>query len=131
MWLLLFLMFFQGNPTPCQSAATPPPTGSPIVIVQTVDPGYLPINGATVTVTALGGKKQSFTARTEDGGYARFFFPAESGISVGLGYSIEVKMPNFKTARVNQLVLRSPTESPYVPNVQFVMKLTGKAVVVD
>jgi hypothetical protein len=124
MWILLLLMFLQGNPALCQSAT--PPSGSPSVIVQAVDPGHLPINGATVTVTALGGKKQSFSARTEDGGFAKFFFPVESGYSAGLGYSIEVKMPNFKTARVNQLLLHNPAESPYVPNVQLVMKISSR-----
>ena len=119
-------MFFQGNPTPCQSAATPPPTGSPSVIVQAVDPDYLPINGATVTVTAMSGKKQSFSARTEDGGFAKFYFPVELGYSATSDYSIEVKMPNFKTARLKQLFLHRPSESPHVPYVQLVMKISSR-----
>jgi len=77
-----------------------------------------------VTVKSLRSKAQSFSARTEDDGYAKFFFPVDSSFSINSGYSIEVTMPNFKTSRVKQLHLHSPTETPHAAYVQLVMKIS-------
>src|SRR5579864_4781538 len=93
MWFLLFLLFFQSSPMPCQST-TPAQTRSPWLIVQVVDPDYFPIPGASVILKALNGKTQSNPARTEESGYAKFFGLAD------LDYSIEAKVSGLKHGRV-------------------------------
>jgi len=86
MWMLLFLFFMQANPNPCQ--APPPQTQSPSLIAQVVDPNWLPIPGAEVTVKPLRGDTQpkSNRAETNKDGYAKFFVPGDAD------YAIEVRL---------------------------------------
>src|ERR1700720_2611378 len=78
MWMFLFLFFMQANPNPCQSS--PVLTQSPSLIVQVVDPMWLPVPGAEVTVKPLRGDTQLKSNRTETDkdGYARFFVPSDA-----------------------------------------------------
>jgi hypothetical protein len=123
MWMYLLLFLLQSSSAPCPPAA--PAIGSPSIIVQVVDPDYLPIVGATVTVSSLASKAHSSSAHTGDKGYTEFFVPPDTD------YSIEVKMQNFKNARLKHLHISKPESSARTAYVQIVMKITGTAIEVD
>jgi hypothetical protein len=123
MWIFLCLLFLQSSAA-SPSPATPPP-GPPSIIVQAVDQDYLPVLGATVTVTALANKSQSVSARTGDIGSAEFFVPADAD------YLVEIKMQNFKVSRLKHLHLSKPSTPRGTAYVQLVMKFSGVTVTVD
>ena len=125
MWFFPFLLFLQSSPAPCPPIPPTPP-GPATIIVQTVDPDYIPIIGATVTVKPLTGKTQSISVRTGDDGYAKFYALPDSDCS------IEVKMANFKSARLKELHLSRHPSQLHTAYVQFVMKISSRdAVTVD
>lgn len=105
MWMLLFL-FLQANPNPCQGSRAP--TQSPSLIVQVVDPAWLPVPGAKVTVKPLHGDAQSKSNRTDTDkdGYAKFVVPGDAD------YSIEVKSHGFKPERMENMHLLKTAVSP-------------------
>src|SRR5260370_2763143 len=73
MWMFLFLFFTQANPNPCHaSPARPQP---PSLVVQVVDPVWLPVPGAEVTLKPLHADAHLKSNRTETDkdGYASFF----------------------------------------------------------
>jgi hypothetical protein len=97
MWLLLFLLFFQASPSPCQ---TPPPPAEPsTLIVQVVDPNWIPAQGIEVTVKSVTGNARPNSDYTDKDGYAKFFVPVDAD------YSVEAKWPGFKNARLKGLHL--------------------------
>jgi hypothetical protein len=124
MWVYLFLFLLRSSSAPLP-IAPPAPTVPPSIVVQAVDPDYLPIVGATVSVSSLANKSHSVSAHTGDKGYAEFFVPPESD------YSIEVRIQNFKDARLKRLHISKPESSARVAYVQIVMKIAGRTVEVD
>ena len=106
MWMLLFLFFVQANPNPCQGS--PALTQSPSLIVQVVDPMWLPVPGAEVKVKPLHGDAQSKSSRreTDQDGYAKFVVPGDAD------YSIEVKSYAFKRERMEDMHLLKTAVSP-------------------
>jgi hypothetical protein len=123
MSIFLFLLFLQSSASPLPPAT--PPSGAPTIIVQAVDQDYLPIPGATVTVSALANKSRSVSARTGDNGSAEFFVPDEAD------YLVEIKMQNFKIARLKHLHISKPSTTLRTAYVQLVMKFSGITVTVD
>lgn len=121
MWMLLFL-FLQANPNPCQ--ASPAVPQSPSLVVQVVDPTWLPVPGAEVTVKPLHGDAQSKSNRTETDkdGYAKFLVPGDAD------YSIEVKSYGFKRERMKNMHLFKPSSSPAY--VQLRLRLSGPFITV-
>lgn len=122
MWILLFLLFSQAIQTPCTS---PTPTGTPSLIVQVVDPNYLPVPGAAVTVTEVERAVKASSARTEEDGYVKFFDLKDSD------YMVEAKISGFKSARVKLLGFHNPAHKPQTAYVQFVMKFSGPGIAVN
>jgi hypothetical protein len=123
MWMLLLLCFVQANPAPCQ---TPPPTTqSPSLIIQVVDPSWLPVPGAKVTVKLLHGdaRSKSNQAETDKDGYARFPIQGEAD------YFIDVELYGFKRARMENFHLFKPSGSPAY--VQFRLQLSGHGTTVE
>jgi hypothetical protein len=102
MWILLILLFIQAGPTPGQSTSTPRP---PSLIVQVVDPAWVPVPGAEVEVTALTGNTQSTSNRTEKDGSARFYVPENTE------YFISAKAQGFKNKRLKRVYLFQSTSS--------------------
>jgi hypothetical protein len=119
MWMLLFLFFLQANPNPCQ--APPAQTQSPSLIVQVVDPDWLPIPGAEVTLKPLDGEAQQKSNRTETDkdGYAKFFVPGDAD------YAIEAQWSGFKRESLKRVHLFKAGGSSTPAYVQLKMRLSG------
>ncbi len=117
MCMLLLLLFFGASPI--LAHGSPVPTGPPSLIVQVVDPGWIPIRGAEVTVKPLSGNAQSSVKRTDKEGYVKFFVPSESD------YSIAVKVPGFKNERLKRLHLFKPSGEFPTAYVQLQMHLSA------
>src|ERR1700721_1742648 len=96
MWLAILLFFAPQQAVP---AATKPPS----LIVQLVDPGQAPLPGVEVTVNPPSGKAESNVTNTDKDGYAKFWIEADKD------YSIEAKLPGFKTKHVKRVHLFNPT----------------------
>jgi Carboxypeptidase regulatory-like domain len=123
MRIFLLLLLLQSSSTPLTPATSP--SGPPAIVVQAVDQDYLPIPGATVTVSAVANKSHSVSARTGDNGSAEFFVPAEAD------YLVEIKMQNFKVARLKHLHISKPSTAQHTAYVQLVMKFSDITVTVD
>ena len=119
MWMLLFLFFMQTNSNPCQGS--PALTQSPSLVVQVVDPVWLPVPGAEVTLKPLGGDAQLKSHRTETDkdGYARFFVPSDAD------YSVEVKLYGFKREQLKCVHLVKTSGSSAPAYVQLKLRLSG------
>ena len=77
-WFCFFLL--QAGPNSCQDS--PAQTQSPSLIVQVVDPGWLPIPGAEVMLKHLrsDAKTKSDRKETDKDGYAKFFAPGDADL---------------------------------------------------
>ena len=74
MSLVLILLLQAVAPAmPTQIRKTPP-----TFVVQVVDPAWLPVPGAEVTVQTKSGKVPAQTMRTGKDGFAQFWLPAEA-----------------------------------------------------
>lgn len=119
MWLLLFLVFTQANPNPCQVALTQ--TQAPSLIVQVVDPNWIPIPGAKVTAKPLegNGKLKSNPEDTDKDGYAKFL------VTGNTDYAIEVQTYGFKRGRISPVHLFKASGSSSPAYVQLRLELSG------
>jgi hypothetical protein len=119
MWMFLFLFFMQANPNPCQGS--PALTQSPSLIVQVVDPVWLPVPGAEVTLKPLRGDTQlkANGTETDKDGYAKFFVPSDAD------YSIEVKLYGFKRERLKCVHVFKTSGSSAPAYVQLKLSLSG------
>lgn len=123
MWMLLLLCFVQANPSPCQTS--PPITQAPSLIIQVVDPSWLPVPGAKVTVKLLHGDAQSKSSRayTDKDGYAKFPIQGDAD------YAIDVELYGFKHERMGNFHLFEPSGSPAY--VQFRLRFSGRGTTVE
>jgi hypothetical protein len=119
MWMFLFLFFMQANPNPCQ--APPGQTQPPSLIVQVVDPGWLPIPGAEVTLKPLREEAQlkSNRAETDKDGYAKFFVPGDAD------YAIEARWYGFRRESLKSVHLFKAAGSSSPAYIQFRLRLSG------
>jgi carboxypeptidase family protein len=120
--LLLFLVFAAG---PRLNQCPPIPTEPPSLVVQVVDPAWLPVAGAEVSVDPLDAKSQSDSKRADKDGYARFFKLAAAD------YSIEVKLPGFKPGRLNPMRLLKRTDGSPTAYVQMQLRLSESLTMVE
>ena len=116
-WMLLFLLL-QASPAQRQGPQTP--VGASYLIVQVVDPAWLPTPGIKVTFRPLDGKGQSESKRTDKGGNAKFLIPMDGD------YIIEAKYPGFKN-NLKRVYLFSRGETAYV---QLQLSLSGPGTLV-
>jgi hypothetical protein len=93
MWMFLFPFLFQAGPNPCQNS--PAQTQSPSLIVQVVDPGWLPISEAEVTLKPVRGDAKAKPDRkeTDKDGYAKFFAAGDAD------YDIDCRNVHFQARR--------------------------------
>jgi hypothetical protein len=106
-------------------AAVPKPTTPPSLVVQLVDPHWLPIPGAAVTVKPLSGKGQSSVVHTDEDGYAKFW------LTEGQDYTIEAKLPGFKTKRLKNVHLFNySTGVPETAYIQLQLKPSERPITV-
>jgi len=118
MWFVM-LLFFASNQT------LPTVTESPPLIVQVVDPNWLPIPGAEVTVKPSTGKTGSQIGHTKKDGSAEFWIQGDAD------YAIEVKQRGFKTNQLKHVHLTKPSGPFPTAYIQFQMKLSGTSITVN
>lgn len=121
MWLFLFLFLLQANPNPSAAQIQSPP-----LIVQVVDPNWIPIPGAQVTIKTLrgGAQSQSNRSETDKDGYARFFIPRDAD------YDIEASLYGFKRGRVGHVHLFKESDSSTSAYVQLRLTPSGPGITV-
>ena len=118
MWLLLLLLFQDSSPC----LPSPPkvvPTGVPSLIVQVVDPAWLPISGAQVTVKPLSGAGREESFRSDENGYCRF------SLQEATEYSIQITATGFKKKRLKSLYTGKSSGPPATAYVQFKLDVGG------
>ena len=114
MWMLIALLL-QATSSPCAGAA-PARTDPPTVVVQVVDPGWMPLPGIEVVLTRKKGARE--VTRTSNDGDAKFW------VAQGAEYSVEVKSPGFKTVKMKTVEIGRST--PFATaHVQVRLKITG------
>lgn len=98
------------------------PEGPPALVVQVVDPLWLPIPGIHVSVTQAAPGTESRAARTGRLGFSEFWLPH------GAEYSIEVHHPSFKRKRIEHVRIGKSELSPtaYV-QLQLELREAGRA----
>jgi hypothetical protein len=79
--------------------------GPPTLIVQVVDPVYIPLPESEVTVEPVSGERSSKPEHVDQNGFARFW------LERGKQYVIEAQSPNFKKKS-----LRVPIGQPKAAN---------------
>jgi hypothetical protein len=122
MWILVFLLALQASPTPCQ--ASPAQVQSPSLIVQVVDPNWLPAPGVKVTIKSLVGKRLKLKpAYTDKNGFANFQVEGDAD------YAIEADHYGFKRERVSSVHLFK-NSTPIPAYVQLKLRLSGPGVTV-
>jgi hypothetical protein len=89
-WIALLLLI-QTQPAECAPPARP--DAPPALVVQVVDPLWLPIPGADVTVVGKSGAGQ-MVSKTGREGYAEFWLPREAD------YAVEAALVGFKAKHV-------------------------------
>ncbi|MFZ0978664.1 MAG: carboxypeptidase-like regulatory domain-containing protein [Candidatus Acidiferrales bacterium] len=124
MWVLLFLFLLQTNPNPCE--ALPAQAQSPSLIVQVVDPDWLPVPGAQVTVEPLASDQKTKSSRTETDkdGYAKF------SVSGDADYAIHVELYGFKRESLEHVHLFKTSSSSVPAYVQLKLRLSGPGTMV-
>lgn len=122
MWMLAALLL-QAGPSPC--APSPHPVEPPSLVVQAVDPLWLPLPGMEVTISPHEGRSASKAARTDRNGYAEFWLAREAE------YSVEVKSPGFKTKWMKSLRITGRSEASPTAYVQFQLELAGPFVTIE
>jgi len=121
MWIL-FLLLLQVGSIPC----SPPeiPKTPPSLVVQIVDPAWLPIPGVEVTVQPVESAGAPQLGRTDPEGYARFWLPASAAYSVQARPSY-----GFKRSRTKMWLGKWSPPSP-TAYLQLRLKLSGPGVTV-
>jgi len=110
-----------------RQAAPPTNDTRPSLIVQVVDPVWLPIPGATVTIKPVSGKEKSSTGQTDYDGYAKFWVTGDQD------YVVEAKITGFKTKRLKGIYLYEPTKTTSTSETAYIqlrLKLSQKPLVV-
>ena len=111
------------------ASPSPPPT----LLVEIVDPVWLTVPGATVTLISRADRKKRYTATTDQDGIARFSVPKNAE------YEIEAALTGFKKGRMKSVWLvagvisesNGQTRPTPAPRVQMRLKLSGPSIVVE
>lgn len=113
--VLLFLLGFgtASRPMPV------PEEGPPTLIVQVVDPVWIPLPDSEVTVKPASGKGSSKSAHADDSGYAKFW------VDTGVEYTIEAKTHGFKKKTLNHVFIAKPKPSSPTAHVQIKLQPIG------
>ena len=100
---MILALLLQAAPAPCTPNPTPP--SPPALVVQVVDPSWLPIPGADVRVTRHNDSRPGKVLSASSEGYARAW-------SLEGEYDIEAQLPGFKRGRIKGVRLGTSTLSP-------------------
>jgi hypothetical protein len=121
-WIVALLLT-QPQPAPC--APPPRPDAPPALVVQVVDPLWLPIPGAQVTVVAEEHGSGRMTSTTGREGYAEFWAPREAE------YAVEARLVGFKPKRVKGIRIGKQSDASPTAYVQIQLALAGPFVTVE
>lgn len=108
---LLILAFGQANPAR--------PQGPPTLIVQVVDPIWLPVPGIQVAVIGAGPGGERKVGRTSQQGFADFW------VARGAAYSIEVHHPSYRKKHIDVRLGKSDASPTAYVQVQFELRHAG------
>ena len=110
--ILLFVLGLGHGPTPRFPSTD---EGPPTLIVQVVDPAYIPLPESKVTVKPIPGKGPAKSAHVDQNGYAKFWLePARQ-------YLIEAESLNFKK-RSLKVPIGQPKAANPTAHVQIMLK---------
>lgn len=118
MWLVMLLFF-------ASHQALPTRTEPPSLVVQVVDPNWLPVPGAEVMVKHLSSKAESEVGHTNKDGNAEFRVQRETD------YAIEAKCQGFEAKQLKQIHLTKPSAAFPTAYVQFQLKPSGPSITVN
>lgn len=112
--ILLFVLGLGSAATPALPTAD---DGPPTLIVQVVDPVYIPLPESDVTVKPVTGKGPSKSAHVDQNGYAKFW------MEPGVQYLIEARSPGFNRKTLKLPIARP---KPATPTAHVQIKLQPK-----
>lgn len=113
LFLLLLSFTNPAQPTPAND------DGPPTLIVQVVDPVWIPLPEADVTVKPSSGKGDSKSAHTDANGYAKFW------VETGVDYTIEAKTINFNKKTLRHVFIAKPKPASPTAHVQIKLQPSG------
>lgn len=113
--LILLLLSFANPAQPTSANDDGPPT----LIVQVVDPVWIPLPEADVTVKPSSGKGDSKSAHTDANGYAKFW------VETGVAYTIEAKTVNFNKKTLRHVFIAKPKPASPTAHVQIKLQPSG------
>lgn len=94
-------------------------------MVQVVDPNWLPIPGAEVTVKPLSGSGESKVGHTNKDGNVEFWVRGDAD------YAIDAKGQGFKRKQLKRVHLTKPSAAFPTVYIQFQLKVTGPSITVN
>ncbi len=114
--MLIVLLLFLGLGT---TSPPLPEDGPPTLIVEVVDPVWIPLPDSEVTVKMASGKGPSKSAHTDDSGYAKFW------VETGVAYTIEAKTQGFNKKTLRHIFIAKPKPASPTAHVQIKLEPTG------
>lgn len=93
--------------------------GPPTLIVEVVDPVYIPLPESEVTVKPASGKGPSKSAHADDSGDAKFW------VETGVAYTIEAKTQGFNKRTLKHIFIATPKPTSPTAHVQIKLQPTG------
>lgn len=94
---LLLALIVTAVSAPALAGEGEEPTEAVNIVVQVVDDLWLPLHDASVTLSSLTRRAETYRASTDEEGYARFSVPPN------VRYSIKVSLWGYKEERVRSL----------------------------
>lgn len=101
--LFLFVLGLGHATTPAHPATD---DGPPTLIVQVVDPVYIPLPESDVSVKPANGKGSSKSGHVDQNGYAKFW------LEPGMQYVIEAKSPGFNKKSIKVSIAQPKPANP-------------------
>ncbi len=128
MWLIALLLLLSpqvaSDSNPCGRASTPKLAEPPFLVVKVVDPTWLPIPGAVVTVKPVNEKRKPKIAQTENNGDAEFWMQED------VNYTIEAKYEGFKAKRLKDIFVGNHSAPFPTSYIQIQLQPAGPALTV-
>jgi hypothetical protein len=116
--VLTVLMFFLGLGTASRPTIAPE-EGPPTLIVQVVDPVWIPLPDSDVTVRPANGRGSPKSAHADENGYAKFW------VDTGVEYTVEAKTHGFNKKIVKHVFIAKPKPSSPTAHVQIRLRPSG------
>jgi hypothetical protein len=116
--VLTVMLFLLGLGTTSRPMPVPE-EGPPTLIVQVVDPVWIPLPDSEVTVKPASGKGSSKSAHADDNGYAKFW------VDTGFEYTIEAETHGFNKKTLKHVFIVKPKPTSPTAHVQIQLHPIG------